>query len=34
MPVAELLSRHADAWRGATAHPFLDAVREGTLPAG
>ena len=34
MPVAELLPRHVDAWRGATAHPFLDAVREGTLPAG
>ncbi len=34
MPVVELLSRHAGAWRGATASPFLDAVREGTLPAG
>ncbi|MEX5719848.1 TenA family transcriptional regulator [Geodermatophilus maliterrae] len=34
MPVAELLTRHADAWRRATAHPFLDAVRDGTLPAG
>ena len=33
MPVAELLQRHPDAWRGATAHPFLDAVRDGTLPA-
>ena len=33
MPVAELLQRHADAWRGATAHPFLAAVREGRIPA-
>lgn len=32
MPVADLLSRHPDAWRGATRHPFLDAVREGTIP--
>lgn len=32
MPVAELLLRHADAWQGATRHPFLDAVRDGTLP--
>lgn len=32
MPVAELLSRHPDAWRGATRAPFLDAVREGTIP--
>ena len=32
MPVAELLSRHVGPWRGATAHPFLDAVRDGTLP--
>ena len=32
MPVAELLSRHSDAWRGATRHPFLDAVRNGTVP--
>ncbi|WP_448641808.1 thiaminase II/PqqC family protein [Geodermatophilus sp. URMC 63] len=34
MPVAELPSRHPDAWRGATTSPFLDAVRDGTLPAG
>ena len=26
MPVAELLQRHPDAWRDATAHPFLDVV--------
>ncbi|WP_369257248.1 TenA family transcriptional regulator [Geodermatophilus amargosae] len=32
MPVADLLARHADAWRRATRHPFLDAVRDGTLP--
>jgi thiaminase len=32
VPVAELLPRHADAWRGATAHPFLAAVRDGALP--
>ena len=34
MPVAELLQRHPDAWRGATAHPFLEAVRNGSLPPG
>lgn len=33
MPVAELLQRHADAWRGATGHPFLAAVRDGSVPA-
>nr|WP_204264275.1 TenA family transcriptional regulator [Geodermatophilus normandii] len=27
-----MLARHADAWRRATRHPFLDAVRDGTLP--
>lgn len=32
MRAEELVSRHAGAWRGATRHPFLDAVREGTLP--
>jgi formylaminopyrimidine deformylase / aminopyrimidine aminohydrolase len=32
VPVADLLVRHADAWRRATRHPFLDAVRDGTLP--
>ncbi len=32
MPVADLLSHHPDAWRGATRHPFLDAVRDGTIP--
>jgi thiaminase len=29
-----LLERHAEDWRAATAHPFLDGVREGTLPPG
>ncbi|WP_347058798.1 TenA family transcriptional regulator [Blastococcus sp. HT6-30] len=33
MPVTDLLARHADAWRGATRHPFLGAVRDGTVPA-
>jgi thiaminase/transcriptional activator TenA len=32
VPVAELLSRHDDAWRGAIHHPYLRAVRDGTLP--
>jgi len=32
VPVADLLVRHADAWGRATRHPFLDAVRDGTLP--
>ncbi len=34
VPVAALLQSSADAWSRATAHPFLDAVREGTLPQG
>ena len=29
----ELLRRHSREWRAATAHPFLDGVRNGTLPA-
>jgi thiaminase/transcriptional activator TenA len=32
VPVAELLQRHSDAWLGATAHPFLAAVRDGSVP--
>lgn len=32
MRARDLTSRHASAWREATTHPFLDAVREGTLP--
>ncbi len=31
---AELIERYPGAWREATRHPFLDAVREGTLLAG
>jgi thiaminase len=33
VPVAELLQRHAAEWRRAVCDPFLDAVRDGTLPA-
>ncbi|WNV75753.1 TenA family transcriptional regulator [Geodermatophilus sp. DSM 44513] len=32
MPVADLPSRSPDDWRRATRHPFLDAVRDGTVP--
>jgi thiaminase/transcriptional activator TenA len=32
MAAAGLVFRHPDAWRRATAHPFLEAIREGTLP--
>jgi formylaminopyrimidine deformylase / aminopyrimidine aminohydrolase len=32
VPVAALLDRHSDAWRGATAHPFLTGVRDGSVP--
>jgi len=31
---SELIQRHAQAWRAATAHPFLDGVRDGDLPEG
>ncbi|MGY1811148.1 thiaminase II/PqqC family protein [Blastococcus sp. SYSU D00820] len=31
MPVADLPSRLPDAWSRATRHPFLDAVRDGTV---
>ena len=34
MDVLELLERHPATWHAATRHPFLNAVREGTLPAG
>ena len=34
MPVTDLLSEHADDWARATRHPFLTAVRDGTLPDG
>jgi thiaminase len=32
VPVAELLERHPEAWQGATAHPFLTGVRNGSVP--
>jgi formylaminopyrimidine deformylase / aminopyrimidine aminohydrolase len=32
VPVADLPSRHPDAWWAATRHRFLDAVRDGTIP--
>ncbi len=32
MRAADLLLRHPEAWRGATRHPFLDSLRDGTLP--
>jgi thiaminase/transcriptional activator TenA len=32
VPVAELLQRHAGAWRAATGHPFLTGVRDGSVP--
>ncbi|MCA3749181.1 MAG: TenA family transcriptional regulator [Rubrobacter sp.] len=34
MKAADLLERHRDPWNQATRHPFLDGVREGTLPRG
>jgi formylaminopyrimidine deformylase / aminopyrimidine aminohydrolase len=34
MSGSELARRHAEAWRAATTHPFLDGVREGTVPPG
>lgn len=34
MPVATLLRSSADVWSRATAHSFLAAVRDGTLPQG
>lgn len=34
MKTDTLLERHHDVWLRATRHPFLDAVRDGTLPAG
>lgn len=29
---AGLITKHADAWYAATHHPFLDKVKDGTLP--
>lgn len=34
MAPSELIQRHAQAWRAATAHPFLDGIRDGDLPEG
>ena len=34
MRATGLLDRNPEAWREATRHPFLDAVRAGTMPAG
>ena len=31
MRAAGLIQQHPEAWRGATNHPFLDSLREGTL---
>jgi thiaminase/transcriptional activator TenA len=31
---SELIERHHDAWDAATGHPFLAAVRDGSLDAG
>lgn len=32
--VAQVLQRHRDLWLRAVHHPFLDAVRDGSLPDG
>lgn len=32
MSTSELRAKHADSWERATHHPFLDAVRDGSLP--
>src|SRR3712207_747274 len=32
MHVPDLLERHADRWEAAIRHPFLDGVRDGSLP--
>ncbi len=34
MKAEDLISAHPKTWEKATRHPFLDAVREGTLPPG
>lgn len=34
METAGLLDHHQEEWREATRHPFLEAVGEGTFPAG
>jgi len=33
MTTADLIAAHATLWQAATRHPFLDGVRDGTLPA-
>ena len=32
MRAEDLISRHPEAWWGATRHPFLDSLRDGNLP--
>ncbi len=34
MRALDLLDRHEARWQAATRHPFLEGVREGTLPDG
>ncbi|RZU33891.1 TenA family transcriptional regulator [Blastococcus saxobsidens] len=34
MPTSDLLRDHAAAWERATRHPFLLAVRDGSIPPG
>lgn len=34
METARLLDHHQEEWREATHHPFLEAVGQGTFPAG
>ena len=34
MKAADLISCHPEAWQAATRHPFLDSLRDGTLPVG
>jgi len=31
MPARDLIARHAETWRAAVKHPFLDGVRDGSL---
>lgn len=33
MDTQALIAAHPAAWQGATCHPFLDGVRDGSLPA-
>ena len=33
MAAADLISRHPQEWKSAVDHPFLDGIRDGTLPA-